>query len=459
LGEFRELEKQSIYFSPPEQLNDPMEGYRKICWKGDNITWRNFLRHYVISIHTHASCHSVAGDTISWDEEGIPVFQHLDNFPTEAARRLCEQSLDAVTKLETFIGLLAVLSGDDRRISQAELSMLLELVHVEWLLAILQVFYKEGLLRSVPELEHDPSAVAERLRNHSSSVREILYEGWGDEIETINEMQAHIRNQLYLLSAHEKGEQLKPNIANLFFEFPQRYLSELIKLIFPPWHVACFSQTFSNSAMWSHYAGNHSGCCLVFKPKIRQGQSFLSLTGPIGCGTNGVIRSESDYLLERVSYANDVQEIEFFNKIGRFSADHLMDHWFQSPDGAISPLASHLEDENQDEWRRMHWNAFNSPLLRKLKDWEREAETRIVLTDMLSLHDLPEDRVFTYDYNVLDGIIFGLKVSIQDKLKIMRIVDEKLSGANRHYPFRFFQAHYDSRSAQIEAVPMNLLGN
>ena len=47
LGKFQELEKQTIYFASPEELNDPMEGLRDIVWDGDKIVWTNFFKHYV----------------------------------------------------------------------------------------------------------------------------------------------------------------------------------------------------------------------------------------------------------------------------------------------------------------------------------------------------------------------------------------------------------------------------
>jgi hypothetical protein len=42
LGKYEELAKQEIYFSPPEELNDPMEGYKDVFWSGDGIVWRTF---------------------------------------------------------------------------------------------------------------------------------------------------------------------------------------------------------------------------------------------------------------------------------------------------------------------------------------------------------------------------------------------------------------------------------
>ena len=40
---YRELERQTIYFAAPHELNDPMEDFRDIVWRGDKIVWTNFF--------------------------------------------------------------------------------------------------------------------------------------------------------------------------------------------------------------------------------------------------------------------------------------------------------------------------------------------------------------------------------------------------------------------------------
>ncbi len=47
LERYQELEKQTIYFANPEELNDPIEGIRDIVWSGDKIVWTNLFRHYI----------------------------------------------------------------------------------------------------------------------------------------------------------------------------------------------------------------------------------------------------------------------------------------------------------------------------------------------------------------------------------------------------------------------------
>jgi hypothetical protein len=47
---FEELQKQTIYFAPPEDLNDPMEGFRNLFWSGDKIVWKNLFKHYLLCL-------------------------------------------------------------------------------------------------------------------------------------------------------------------------------------------------------------------------------------------------------------------------------------------------------------------------------------------------------------------------------------------------------------------------
>src|ERR1700691_3854345 len=73
LGDRQELEKQSIFFASPKQLNDPQEGFRDIFWHGDHIIWNNLFRHYLICL-THAYLHIVRHrDSIPLSFDALPV--------------------------------------------------------------------------------------------------------------------------------------------------------------------------------------------------------------------------------------------------------------------------------------------------------------------------------------------------------------------------------------------------
>jgi hypothetical protein len=59
LDGFHELERQEIYFCPPADLNDPIEGFKDLCWLGDQIVWKNLLKHYILCLlHVGLPCFS-----------------------------------------------------------------------------------------------------------------------------------------------------------------------------------------------------------------------------------------------------------------------------------------------------------------------------------------------------------------------------------------------------------------
>ena len=55
---YEELEKQEIYFSRTDELNDPMEGFKDLFWKGDEIVWRALLKHYAFVTGPNSTKHS-----------------------------------------------------------------------------------------------------------------------------------------------------------------------------------------------------------------------------------------------------------------------------------------------------------------------------------------------------------------------------------------------------------------
>ena len=62
LGDRKELEKQEIYFARPDQLNDPMEGFKDVFWQGDRIVWTNLIKNYLLSLQIAIMMGTSMGD-------------------------------------------------------------------------------------------------------------------------------------------------------------------------------------------------------------------------------------------------------------------------------------------------------------------------------------------------------------------------------------------------------------
>ena len=68
-----------IYFSPPEQLYDPVEGFKDIFWQGDGIVWTNLLRHYLLCLMQTTSITAMTGKDFAPDLRSTLVHQTADD--------------------------------------------------------------------------------------------------------------------------------------------------------------------------------------------------------------------------------------------------------------------------------------------------------------------------------------------------------------------------------------------
>jgi len=457
LGEREELERQTVYFASPEDLNDPMEGLRQVYWRGDRITWRNLLRHYVICLYNRCIEALLTDDSQRLSPDTISVFQSLDNFPTAQARALCEACIAKIEAGQIHAALLDLLVTVERDVRFSELQQLIRMVHIDWLDTIVDVFAARNLVSPTQERTINPEGLVHVLRMLQSTLSQVQEKHPDGVLATLFDVQQNVVDQITLLSVKQHSDVLKIKRESVFFEFTSEYLKSLVKLVYPPWYVACFSAKHDNAAMWSYYAGNHEGCCLVFRITQTESGAKLRLNGPNGSRTDGAFRGNQDFALDPVQYAPHDHHLEFFTNIGRLPLDPLMRQWFQDDDGNTSARAEHLNKDRNEEWRNAYWENFTPPLLRKLPDWQHEQEFRTIISDSLGIHGSHEDRTFMYDYDTLDGIIFGINTSLSDKVRIMRILDQKLSERTVSEPFKIYQARYNARTGRIEAHHFGLI--
>lgn len=114
------------------------------------------------------------------------------------------------------------------------------------------------------------------------------------------------------------------------------------------------------------------------------------------------------------------------------------------------------DKESEEEWRMNYWNRFDSSFLNKLKDWEFEKEQRLILASTLDSYIEPVNRKLKYKFEDLEAIIFGARTSIEDKIKIIKIIESKCKVNNRN-DFIFYQANYSNLSGSMEITKMNFI--
>src|ERR1700733_64268 len=183
LGERQELEKQEIYFAAPEQLNDPMEGYKDLIWTGDEIVWRNWLRHYLLClVQTFSAAQFLGQDYQPSLSRGF-VFTSASSLPSEALRTTYEEVCAEFLSREHIRELPSLLAGCRTPLRREGVEFILSAVHGIAISTILGVHRKHGRLPPLLPNSTDGSAAINPV---ASLVRVLaqLKEGG----ETINQV-------------------------------------------------------------------------------------------------------------------------------------------------------------------------------------------------------------------------------------------------------------------------------
>lgn len=465
LGVHEELQRQEIYFASPNELNDPMDGFKDIFWHGDEIVWTNLLRHYLRSLQSAVLLSCLTGEKDPVDWESISVVDLGATEYRSEAERLTHEKMCARFFIEPIRTWIHHLGTRDRPVRRDEFITYLKWLHGFALDTVFDVLEQEGFrvrisgAKDIAFNHEEHIANLTRLSNLLTQVA-IEKDGTPDAISALFQAWRHTDLQVHLLSAHA-GE-LQPHLKNKYFicvKFPESYANRLEKLVYPDWYTACFAGDCTNASLWGYYGGNHEGVCLIFRAEQVDGRAMLplihadsSFSPSSGVGTRSVIRE-----FVKVDYEPTYPPIDFFRSLGRMSVVTLNREWYGDRQGNRSKCADDIFSD-EEAWRRGYWKQFQRSCATKMKDWEHENEFRLVLDGFFS--DLSEraSRKAKYEFSSLEGIVFGIKTSLDDKLKIMKIIEEKCKTENRT-DFKFYQATYSPGDGKITRDEMGLFNS
>lgn len=150
--------------------------------------------------------------------------------------------------------------------------------------------------------------------------------------------------------------------------------------------VCCFSDTPSNTLMWSHYANGHEGICLVYDTK------HLVLSG--------------QFQLIEVEYYDDLPKWDHISKRLRLGAS--------------------------DEFNTQYDNTLYGS---KLKDWSYEQEHRLI-SHKKGKNTIPKTS--------LSGVVFGAKMPNERKRELESIILDRIPKV------KFTDAELDRSSGSIK---------
>ena len=238
---------------------------------------------------------------------------------------------------------------------------------------------------------------------------------------------------------------------SVMLDFPKVYVEQLDRLLWVKWYTACFTGSFHNSSVWAKYADGHKGACLIFEDVEKDNSTSLKLNQKIS-------NSFRTIPFREVHYEDKPGKTDFFRTICRVPVFTLKKLWYTDQDGNTSECAAHIgSDSDEAAWKELYWKHFLRDATFKTIDWEYEQEYRLILEDTLSQYNKKDDRKLTYDFDALKGIIFGIRTSREDKLKIIQIIEKKKKCAgNSQTDFTYFQAYYSANDSKIHKREIRL---
>lgn len=432
-----ELEKQEIYFAELSRLNDPVEGYLDLTWQGDAIVWTNFFRHYLLCLERFYLLLRL-GKPLT--DEDIYVFLTDSKFPTPLYKEKFEKIWDSFVEI-TVLGELPKYLGElKRKIRRDEVIFLLRSLHPSTLRAIVKA--EGGELQPTP---NEQGYVGNLLRLYSGETSEVPSVDVGYTVAKL------VMDQLDLRISCDNEDFLKDkNRRYLLSEFPQKYVEQLEKLIYPPCFISCFMEKVDNAALWAHYGDSHEGVCLKFKPNPHMGLNLRCIVSyGASRGVAEIRKGWGDKLfpLHKVKYDEKYPEVDFFRSLGRASVGDLRNFWYSSSNGEISSCAKDVF-ENEMSWRDAYWSRFNEINTIKLKEWEYEGEYRLLLSSGIGDLTMKEDRLLKYNFSDLAGIIFGIRTPMEKRVEIIKLVEKKCKEL-KVYGIKFYQASYSSQDGKM----------
>ena len=366
--------------------------------------------------------------------------------------------------------LIAVLSNKNRPIRYRELQSYLRIIQSVFLDEIVKSYIAHGIMSGSNNASQSGEMSVHALLGLTVALILQL-----EEIETDEEYNTELRQHEALDSNHRirhlreieqwitqqyenpiSGEMSRRNSQLVVTDFPTVYSNEIERLLWPNWYTACFMRHYHNSSAWGHCGDGHKGVCLIFETEIADRLYNLSLNEVkmTSNGTKTFITTKRP--LREVRYAAKPDEVDFFRSIGRLTGDELKKQWYTDDEGNESKCGNHLQADGATfDWQESYWDRFYRDITTKTKDWKYEQEYRLILEDMSSGYNTEESRTITYVFRSLKGIIFGIKTSDEDKLRIRKIVQRRCQETNRK-DFKFYQAYYSPETGDIRKYEIQL---
>ena len=470
---YNELENEYLYFSSTKELNDPLEGYMDIDFKGDKIIWTNFFKNYIFSLFTFLRIFYLSGNSKELTEDDIHVrfnseIKDLCSSKDDGHYKIaCDEILS--NKLIKYI--IENYSIREMPITKNELNFILVNVHIYILSGFNKIDVDKGILNL------DKNFVNERLDFYLAGQDEIIKsleklkeaKDFGEkerEIAIFMEMffNNNAGNLPYSNNEFSRSDEIRYKNFSLLINYPKIYLNKLDEIMYLKPYVACFSDSYNDLSMWGYYADSSKGACLIFKSVQKGNDYYLPIERTSSLNNDSInvneIENFDDMQLKKVEYSKQMPTVPFFRSLGRETMPNLKKYWYMLDDKISKTVEDILDESGIKKWREEYWERIDEQINTKQENWAHEREYRISLVPLFDdTYDTKEKRRLRYKFDNLEGLIFGINASEENKLNVKKILLDKCKKHNRK-EFKMYQAIYNNVTGKIDIIPIifNLQG-
>lgn len=433
-------------FSSREKLNDPIESYVRVYWKGDKNAWEGLLRYYVYCLHLGLLFLPLKEKNLDLDaqiEAQIKIIRY-ELFRSHLNLALYKELGDKFLQIDFVKKVVNILCKESKRkIYKTELKVFLRIIQLDALAVCVkslkekkfvdkekaELFLnmidsylksnKEWLIEALSKLDEDASS------NHLEDTKKTIL------FDSINKVFSDITERQICDTLSDENSNLENDLIPLTEDYPRIFVEALSEMIYPESYVVCFSKNNNNSSMWGNYAVEHKGVCLIYD-----------------CGNDNTFNltyknSIRKLSLKPVLYARKQVERNFFKSLGLCNRNQIK-LMLTGADGSLSRI---YREYNKEGWRKKYLDDGIGKNFIKMKEWKYEEEYRLSFLDSFyECIDL-EHRKFKYNYSCLKGVIFGIRTAYKDKRKILSCIN-KCKGKLQN--FKFYQAEFNDKSNVIE---------
>jgi hypothetical protein len=433
-----ELENQELFFATIDENNDPMDGLQEVYWDGDQVLWKNLIRHYCLCMLDALITIDLLGDTGRFDSKYMRIWLTPEDLKTAQLKNLYDTYANKMLSNENVQALLRVLIAR-KKLYRQELESLLFLFNPAFMVNLSNI-WKETYNCSILQ------AFAAYVRQQDVGILEKYFSPVEqDHLRALAEITNYMNEELCLITKYNNRHSplgnfnAKSNIINFVTFFQRDYLRTAVHQIYPEYYLSCFSRSKDNCSLWSHYAEKHCGICLIFQPKTDATGEYIEME-------NG----EKTFLTP-IKYDDNPPELNYFANISHLSLSKLQRYWLcdgQNQSGLYDECLRHLHEG--------FWKKYTEKTSLKFKDRKYENETR-ALKHASGFEKIDKhDRVLRYKFEQLHGVIFGLRTTEDIQLEIMQIVEGKMK-LYGHRDFGFYRAEYSSVQRKLIIRKFNLM--